>query len=1258
MSKMGRKTRLLSLLAVAAPLVLASGCSGSQKPAQTPVAELRKSAQSSDEGEVVARWLLGELVSPGGQAKHAIEARKRLDDLRADGLLASLARALDDSMHGRLRSASERYLEVLARARDSEDPRAGIFGWYAAHEAVAFRHAAPGLWKRVAPKVEALLDRPGNIGWRARLELGQWWADETRALAVKDADAKAAERLGCVTKMRLAGPFGRNTARDTLRSFPPEKQSVWPERWAREPDQGEAPRVLETRFEGCFVNADEPIADGIVYGETFLDVEQRTELLLVPQGAFSLWVDGALVSNRAVREWGSWLNLGVKVELLPGRHRFVMKLGGGSGSLRVLYPDGRPYPKAADIDAGPPHVLSAPLSAKPHNPLDAWVRRGNVVDPKDDLVRFFGSYLAGVDDQEDVASVLIEPLIADAERATGPALSTAALFAARDPIFSQDQQRDLARVLEERAQNKDKKLWRARLSIALSLAERSGPTEAVRELEALGGEFSDVPAVLGQLGNLYSELGWANEHARVVEELARRFPDDPMALEQAVAIYDERGNPARADELVKRIRELDPDSELPLARALERLDYKAALAELKRLGQRRPDRKDIAERLYDVLVRAGNQGETLKKLEAAIEKSPKEEEPRLSLADAHYAAGDRRALVQAIVDALQHGAPTGRLEAAIDLVDGATELEPYRMNSQAVISEYERSGVELDGTAARVLDYAAVWVHTDGSSRMLEHEIVRVQSAEAITDMAEETIRPGLYLKLRVVKKDGRVLEPELVSGKPTVTMPHLEVGDYIETERIESMPGDGRRGQRFIGPRWFFREENVAYARSEFVVISPKDRPLQIETHNGVPAPVVEEKNDLVIRRWRVDLSPAAPVEPFSAPIVEFLPSVQIGWGLSLDATLRAMNDAADALTPQDPRIRRIAERIVKSVPPSAVEERARRLYRWVVSNVENGEESDGRRAIISRNGNMWRAYITLCEALSIPVDYAVVQNRLTLPAQGPFSESVRYTQPLLRVRGEKQPLWLMLGSKHAPFGYVPAEARGMPAVVLGGDEWEKTTTPASGTLDDAVTEGRAALAADGSAELDLSQSYHGKYAAALRSVFTELPAPQIRDAIESRLLGPSLRGVELLKHEVRGIEDPDAPIVIITKSKVRSFAQPIGSTLVIQPPFGPRLSSFATLPARQTPLLIVDAMSQRLKLEIVLPKGAGPQGALAKGEIRDGERTVVLSDSAAAGKLVLERRVSLPAGRVQTNEYPKFLAFTRRADDALSGSVRVQLR
>jgi hypothetical protein len=262
-----------------------------------------------------------------------------------------------------------------------------------------------------------------------------------------------------------------------------------------------------------------------------------------------------------------------------------------------------------------------------------------------------------------------------------------------------------------------------------------------------------------------------------------------------------------------------------------------------------------------------------------------------------------------------------------------------------------------------------------------------------------------------------------------------------------------------------------------------------------------------------------------------------------------------------------------------------------------------------------------------------------------------------LLRVQGEKTPFWLTLG-KHAPFGYVPADARGMPAVVLYGSRWEKTTTPAGGTLDDAATEGTVHLADDGSATLDLVQSFHGKYATSLRAVLSQLPARQIRDAIETRLLGGALRGVELVSHKIEGLDDPDSPMRIVTKSRTRAFAQPVGSTLVIQPPFIPRLSQFATLPSRQTPLLIVDALSQRTKLSIELPAGASLDTRLGALEIKDGERQVVVADKSQPGKIVLERRVSIPAGRVQTRDYAKFLEFTRNADEAISGSVRVRVK
>jgi len=1234
-----------------------AACSQQGKVARPAVADVRKSAETSKDGEVVARWLLAELVSPGGDAKQADRARKRLDSLGAHGLLADLARGFDDSVHGRLATVSDSYLSAVEAARDSKDARAPLFAWFAAHDAAGFRHAVPGFWEKNKSRIEGLLRAPGSIGWRARLELAEWWAGETHSAALADADTRVAEQQGCVTTLRLAGPFGRNAPRDTLRPFPPETSAAWRARWDADPETGEQPRVLKTTTRGCIVAADESVPEGIDYAETFVDVDADGELLLAVQGAFAVWVDDTLVLRRDLREWGSWLRFAVRLDLQRGRHRVVAKLGAPSTSIRVLYPDGRPYAAKGSTEPTRPYVTGGPRHVASANVLDAEVAHGDVVDSGDDLARFFGAEVADIDDQSDVASVLIDPLVADAAHATGPALAAAATFVQDDPVFAESQRRDLSREMGERAVAKDPGLWQTRLGIAAGEADRSGPIEAARDVAALVDRFPQVPAVLSELADLYHQLGWSAEYAAAAKLLEQRFPDDPSALEQAVAVHDEQGEPALADALVARILKLDPDSEIALGRALERSDFKTALAELERLGKRRPDRKDIAARIHDVLVRAGKEEETWKKLEAAIKKSPTKEEPRLALADARFATGDKLALVKAVVDSVQQGAPTGRLEAALDLVEGATELAPYRIDTQSVIRDFERKNEQLGGTAARVLDYSALWVRNDGSSRLLEHEIVRVQSAEAIGDMAEQPIRGGTFLKLRVLKRDGGILEPELVSGKPTVTMPHLEVGDYIETERIETNPGDGRHGLHYVGPRWFFREENIAYARSEFVVVSPTDKPLQIETRNEVPAPVVTEGNGLTVRRWRVERSPAAPVEPFSAPITEFMPSVQIGWGISLDSTLKALADSADDLTPIDPRVRKIAQGIVDPLPPEAREARARKLYHWVTANVEEGNESDGRRVVVGKNGNLWRGYLTLCHALGIEADYAIVQNRLTLPPSGAFSSSMVYTQPLLRVRASKGDLWLTLGSKHAPFGYVPAEVRGMPAIVFAGDRSETTRTPTAGTLDSASTEGKATLALDGTAALDLVQTFQGKYATGLRTVLSQLPERQIRDAIEGRLLGGALRGVDLVEYRLEGVNDPDAPIRIVTRSRARAFAQLIGSTLMIQPPgFTPRLGQFATLPTRQTPLLMVESISQDVRLTVELPEGTSIETTFAPQHLANGERKVSVDDSAKGRTLVFERHVSLPAGRIQPQDYGAFLEFTRRSDEALASSVRVR--
>jgi tetratricopeptide (TPR) repeat protein len=1234
-------------------LCCALGChAGSGNEAKAPtVAELRKNAAS--DSSQTSTWFVAEMLAPDGNPERAKKARQQLDELKATDVVAELGRGLDDFSHGRLKRAPEHMLRAVKAARESDDPRAELLGWYAAKQAIGFRSNDPKLWSRWRPFVQQALREPGRLGFRTRAELADWALSEAYAEGEKDLEGLSQKLHGCAKNVRLAGPFGRNAAADLLRSFPAEAPGPWPMRFAVEPGQGEPPRQIKTERTGCSVEAEEPMPAGVYYAETFITLSQPTEVLVWAGRALRVWVDDAKVLDHDVREWGTWTDAAAGVSLGAGRHRVLVEVTAPSAQIRLLTMAGTPLAAPTDTDGAKPYVFSAP-EQREVNSLRRYVTKDGVRDAKDDLLRFVIANLAGEDGGADVASVAIEPLVADPGRATGIALAAAARFSDGDPIYDNSQRRDLVRQLNERAAKRDPGLWSARLALGLWEAEKSGLSEGARVLKQLSKEFPEVPAILASLTRLYNELGWYAAYSESARELAKRFADDADALEVAIPVLETAGDQALADKLAARARELNPDTEIVLSRALARHDYPKALAELKRIGARHPERKDIAERVYDVMVRAGNEQETWNKLEAAIKQNPKNPQARLALADAGLASGKNDALVQALVAAVEGGAETEIIEEALDLVEGATELEPYRHDAHAIIADYEKSGVKLPGTAARVLDYSAVWVHSDGSSRMLEHEIVQVQSAEAITQQAEQELRRGLWLHLRVIKKNGQIFEPELVEGKPTATLPHLEVGDYVETERIESNQGDGERGMRYFGPRWFFREENIAYARSEFVVISPKDRPLQIESKNNVPPPEVKETGSLIVRRWRVDQSPAAPVEPFGAPISEFLPSVQIGWGADLKSALRAMGDGVTDLTPKDPRIVRIAQRIV--APAVKPAERAKKLYRWVVGNVQEGEEDDGRRAVVGKNGNLWRAYITLCGALDIPVDYAAAQNRLALPPSGPFSEQTLFTQPLIRVGG-KSGTWLTLGSKYAPFGYVPAEARGMPAYLLSRGAPELTRTPTEGTIDDMAYEGSVKLQATGAADVQLTLTFTGKYATGLRNALSQLPEDQLRDVLESRLLGRELRGIQLSQYRVDHFDDLDSPLKIHVQGHVQSFAERAAGGLVVSPPFGARLSALAVLPTRQTPLLLVDATHQRIKLTLELPPGAKLEHLAPPKAVKDGERSVTVRDALQGNQLVLDREIELPAGRVQPSAYGQFQEFARQADEALFHSVRVRL-
>lgn len=1282
------------IVVLAATMTAGSGVVGCV-PAEAPkpashLERARERARGSRDPERVGAWLSAELVAPGGDVSKAAEARERLAEIGpGTGLEASFAQALDADVHGRFLQAGPAYLATLRALLSSTRPDTDLLGWFVADRLVALRHTRADLWKQARELVQQAMDDPASLGWRGRGELVEWWSAE--ALHEADADGaekvleQVAQRHGCVGEATMAGPFGRGTLAEHRVRFEAERPGPWPLQFSRDARGGQIPKTLPTSSHACAIRPKVSVRPGVFYAQTFLELDDPKDVILAIQGAYAVFVDDTMVMERDMGQWGVWPRFGVRLRLGAGRHRVVARLVQPETSIRVLDPSGRPASVRVSADQGAPYELAPPELLADPNALDPFLRELGVParqgqpprtrQPALDhpVLRYVAAYLAHVDGQDDIASVIFEPLVKKSADATPVSVAQQAVFVDNDPIYPRTVARDLARDLREQAAEGDKGLWGARLWLVLERGDKAEPADLVGELEKLVSDFPEVPTVVGQLARVYDQLGWQPERLRTLEKAAEQFSEDTDVLLALLEAYEQSGQPEAADRLAARVSAIDPTQEVALRRALARRDYDAAIAELRRLAKIRRDREMIAVRIEDLLVRAGRSKESLEALEMALANDPDDPQARLAVADARFAAGDDDALTDALVDAIQTGAEDGPLRTAIQLVEGVTDLEPFRRDGLEVVRKAEASGVELPGTAVRILDYGALWVGRDGTARMLEHEIIRVQSREGIARHVEQSPR-GMILRLRTIKADGTILEPEIVSGKPTVTMPKLEVGDYIETEHILTLRGASGDGRRYRSPRWFFREENTSYLESEFVIISPSGQTLDVETTGDVPEPTVDQRPGLTVHRWRVEGSVALPEEPLSAPVTEFLPSVRAGWGIDLDEQLRRVVELSLDDTPRDPRMVRIAQTIVAGKLDKGtkqrltVDEKAQRIYRWVLDTIQPGEETVGPRIITGKAGDPMRAFTYLARLAGLDARLGLVRDRLAPPAQGPFSKAEMFQVPAVRLALEEGSRWFMVGERFAPYGYLPSSLRGQPAVVIqpeGRITSVEPPLPAREQTSDAGGDtgighvGVTTLRADGSASIQLTQTYRGRYAIQLRTVFNKVPASRRNDVVEAQLLGLSIPGGRLDELDVPNLDALDEPVKLAMTVDAPNFARVAEGELVLEVPFLGSIAKLVRLPERETPLYISERLATRAEVElrITLPEGASPVELGEPGTIDEPRLTIVAHDAMEEGKLIIRRSVAVPAGRVQPEDYAAFKAKVLEGDEMLNRKVRIKL-
>ena len=122
-----------------------------------------------------------------------------------------------------------------------------------------------------------------------------------------------------------------------------------------------------------------------------------------------------------------------------------------------------------------------------------------------------------------------------------------------------------------------------------------------------------------------------------------------------------------------------------------------------------------------------------------------------------------------------------------------------------------------------VLDRAVMRMFPGGTVMTLTHQIVRVDSKDAVDKWGEIAVPAGAeILTLRTHKRDGSTREPEEIAGKETISAADVAIGDYIEWEYLDTRPPSPAFAPGFLVDRFFFQSFDAPMARSELVLVSP----------------------------------------------------------------------------------------------------------------------------------------------------------------------------------------------------------------------------------------------------------------------------------------------------------------------------------------------------------------------------------------------------------------------------------------------------
>lgn len=1249
MKALGR-TRVAARAAIAAAIALAlasaSGCGGAQStPTSAGIEQIRRRAEERpDDAEAQALWAEAEMLMSGGDPAQAERAIARASQLAPDDPRITFLHGLERHVHGEPDEALDAFLRTVTLASRAGSGESASLAPALAEVSLAFvselDDSVADYAGRVRGALEPIHAQPGAIGPQARHAIGATLAELAYRRGDVAAVASIREAQGCPAEWRVAGPFGPRQLLGFDRALAPEEAGPLADRYDLGPGRGtRETRTLQPR--ACLLHlGNGPVAGpGTTYAETELRVTQGGEYLLRLESPNSIevFVDDRSVARIDRRRAPIGRVSFHPIALDAGAHRVMVKTTSRHPNpllvLALVRQDGLAA-SAGPIASGGEWADVEPSGDRPL----AIALRGARAIARADFVR---------------AREALAPAVQD-EGATGAMLILGSIVALSDPLTGQQVAADEARRLLSAAAERDERAWYPRFQLASLEPDELTRARMLREAIAAWPRMVVLPLALT---DVLEARGWDAQADEAIATAREAVPDACRPRRAAMSSALRRSRAREVGELAEALVACDARSDARLLHAVRQRRWDDAHEEVQRMAALEPPSSRV-QRIDAELTLARGRGDDAaaeRLLAELAEEAPRSDSVVMMQADRLLAAGDAQAAHARIEAALrEEPASMGELRRVLRAIGGASPIERWRQDGAQVIRAFEASGRTYDGPKVLVLDYTVVRVFADGSSLELTHNIVRLQSEEAV-DQEGEFSPPddAQLLTLRTIKRDGRRLEPDEILGKDTISLPNLAVGDYVEFEYVRAQPAPSGFPRGGLGDRFYFQSFEVPFDRSELTLIVPESVRPVVDPRGEAPRTEETIEDGQRVLRWRVQESRPRTLESGAVSAREYLPSVLWGYNATWEQYVESLRDVLIDREVRDPAHERLVREIVGRDGRATPEQRARAIYQWVIANVDDTNDAFGQAATMvhARSGNRARVLTYLLHVAGIDADLALARSFAHDSTPSDLADDETYQFLVVRMQGSAGPIWLWPGARGTAFGFVPLEPmiRGQEALVLNERAERATVTDPGIESDRTHIEADVRLDGEGGAHVEVVETFVGASAVAWRNQLEGVPAAHLEDVFARQYVARIAGGARMSELRITGRENAEEPLVLRYAFDVARLGRITGGEHLVPQLYVLGLTNNYAALARRTTTQVLAGGARDVTMRVHLPEGAEPP-------VLPDERTFTApggmqatwSSSVEGGVVTIERRVRLARARIGAEQYADFARFCRGYDEA----------